>query len=166
MPLLHKGDPEPVGRGYRPVDSASELEEFLVKKADDDPKTSTDTNEVAKPMGMANVYEPPTDRETKTNDAPWGEPGLTENGRQQPFHQSTAAWEGSVDTRQGVAKRLLDSKPSSDKVEKALLAQNFKHLAEGDYESHSLALQKQGVAKHVIDEPTLGMRVKELLGRS
>lgn len=149
----------------------SELEDFLVKKADDDPKTSTKTDETKGTVGVNNLYEgPPKEtRPSGTSDAPWGEPDIKPGDHEDAHHHNNVADESSEDVRHGTLDRLFSGKATADSAHTGLLSDALRHVAAGDFETHSIHLRsksktKTSAAPYVVDEGTLGMRVKDLLG--
>lgn len=165
-----KGAPEPTARGYKPI-GEGELELWLQKEsfeavatkikqaADSNAKTSIETNEEDSTVGGVNVYDDPEDRkETKgTLDAPRGEPGPKD-----PFHNSDGVWEQSKDTRRGVLDRTMSGFANASEAEKKLMSENFSHVADRSFETHSALLQdKTKTGSH---HPTLSEQVKRLLG--
>jgi hypothetical protein len=161
MATLHKGDPIPVGPGYRMDGSGpSELEEWLTKKAEDDPQTSTETDETKSTVGVVNLYEnPPEEAQAPSGDG-------------KSVH-SDAAEKSHEEVRPDAVGSLFDSKAVADQADTKLLSENIRHVASGDFETHSLHLRNKAKTKtsaarvkHVTEEGTLGMRVKDLLGSS
>jgi len=127
-------------------DPTGEHEEALYNllKTAGEPETDEDESTV----GTTHVYDEPEDRgEAGSVDAPWGERGTTQDGHPQADHQSDGAWAEHKDVRSGVTKRVLDSRPKADAVEQKLMAKNFKHVAKGDFTTHSVHLQPKSVEK-------------------
>ena len=117
---------------------------------------SLETNEDQTTRGYTNVYPDPPDREDQ-----WGEKGHMENGRNAPAVHSSGAVEGNKDVRHGVLERVLDNKNQAATAAKALMAANLDTVRDGDYESHSVLLQKVSFPR----QRTLSERVLRTLGR-
>ena len=126
-----------------------------------------DNNEDDSTVGTTHLYDEPEDREDggQTN-SPWGEAGPMQDGHPQADHQSTGAWEGHKETRQGVLDNVLDGRSKADKADQALIAANFAHGSSGDFSSHSVHLQGKSVEKISHPRtPTLMDRVLKVAGR-
>jgi hypothetical protein len=102
-----------------------------------------DTDEDMSTVGTTHVYDEPEDRgEAGTIDAPWGEKGTKDLA-----HNSNGVFDESVKVRQGVINNSFDGKAQADKADQKLMAANFKHVAKGDFTTHSVHLQPKSVEK-------------------
>jgi hypothetical protein len=178
---LYKGDPVPVGSGYlQDGVEASSLENFLVKAAEEktadtpNPETAMESDEDKKTVGMTNLYDNPEDRKSNDHDAPWGESDMPAGdkapGHEDAHHHGDAAQQQHKETRHELLDNVLSGKAEADAAHTKILAENFKQVASGDFESSSPHLQakskaKTSAARHIHDEGTLGMRVRDLLGQ-
>jgi hypothetical protein len=115
-----------------------ELYELLKAGEDTTPATSVETNEEASTVGMTQLYDDPKGRESGNADAPWGEKGQQQAGRQEPFHNSEGAWEGHKQTRHGVLGKAFSGLATAAKADQGIIAQNFKTRG---YETHSALLE-------------------------
>lgn len=165
MTISH--DPSP----RAPGDYEEELFELLKQGEDTNPATSIETNEEASTVGTNDLYKEPLVRESKNIDAPWGEPGPQQSGRQEPFHNSSGVWSGHQQTRFGTLNKTFSGYSGAAAADQAIIAQNFNNR---DYETHSALLERtskpeQGKphtkAAHV-RQPTLIEQVKQVVGRT
>ena len=115
-----------------------------------------ETNEDQTTRGYTNVYPDPPGRDDQ-----WGEKGPQENGRNAPAVFSTGALESNKDTRLGVLGRVLDNKEQAATAARALMAANLDTVRSGDYESHSVLLQKVSFPRN----QTLAEQVLRTTGR-
>lgn len=133
--------------------------------------TSVDTNEGDKTVGTQQLYDDPAGRESGNIDAPWGEKGPQQAGRQEPFQNSEGAWKEHQTTRHGVLGRAFSGLGAASKADRGIIAQNFNTKG---YETHSALLEPaskppQANTQVKVSHPrgrTLLESVKGLLGRT
>lgn len=148
-----------------------ELFDLLKEGTDTTPKTSVETNEDDKTVGTQQLYDDPIGRESGNADAPWGEKGEQQAGRQEPFHNSEGVWKEHQTTRHGVLDKAFSGLGAASKADQSLIAQNFKTRG---YETHSALLEsaskpEQSNTQVKVSHPrgqTLLETVKGLLGRT
>lgn len=145
----------------------AELMDLLKEGNDPNPKTSVETNETDSTVGVTHQYDKPEDRVTGESTALQGEEPVTDTPtRTDAVHHSSAVWDESKKVRAGVLLRALDGKATAAKADQAIMSENFKHVASGDFEAHSCLLQ--GKSKLKVSHartPTLMERVREVTGR-
>ena len=132
------------------MDPTEELFDLLKKVGNTNPGTSTGDDEAAPIEAKTDLYEDP---QVETDPA------------EGPEEHSDAVEAEHDKVRGGVLGKTLDSKPSADRADQALVSQNFSHGASGDFTTHSTHLRSKSVEK--VSHPrsfTLGERVRKTTG--
>jgi len=133
-----------------------ELYELL--KQGSDAGTTLPNNEDQSVSGTTSLYEDPDDQNAAgTTESPWGK-----EGPKDPYHNTNAAHQASVDVRHGVLERSFKNMPQASRDAKAAISKNF---TTRDYTSHSAQLQSK-TAQAEPPKASLMESVTRLVGRT